>query len=184
MYLNRLTLIGFIGGDAETKTISNGSTFTALSVATQRSWKNSEGAWESRTEWHRCVSFGRLADFAATLKKGAHVQVEGELRSREHEKGESVEVHSLFSCSARVSWGTQEREAAAPKSRSCFSGGTRMGEPEPERRRQAKQRLRRPPGAGIGPKLCPGPKGRSGKRMGRRQLIGSDGGIGRKQVGR
>jgi hypothetical protein len=69
MYLNRLTLIGFIGGDAETKTISNGSTFTALSVATQRSWKNSEGAWESCTEWHRCVSFGKLADFAATLKK-------------------------------------------------------------------------------------------------------------------
>ena len=47
MYLNRLTLIGFTGGDAETKTISNGSTFTAFSVATQRSWKNSEGVWES-----------------------------------------------------------------------------------------------------------------------------------------
>jgi len=86
MYLNRLTLIGFTGGDAETKTISNGSTFTAFSVATQRSWKNSEGAWESRTGWHRCVSFGKLADFAATLKKGAHVQVEGELRGREYEK--------------------------------------------------------------------------------------------------
>jgi len=55
MYLNRLTLIGFTGGDAETKTISNGSTFTAFLVATQRSWKNLEGAWESRTEWHRCV---------------------------------------------------------------------------------------------------------------------------------
>ena len=86
MYLNRLTLIGFIGGDAETKTIGNGSTLTILSVATQRSWKSSEGAWESRTEWHRCISFGKLAEFAATLKKGAHVQVEGELRGREYEK--------------------------------------------------------------------------------------------------
>ena len=47
------SLIGFIGGDAETNFISNGSTFTSFSVATQRSWKNSEGAWESRTEWHR-----------------------------------------------------------------------------------------------------------------------------------
>ena len=97
MYLNRLTLIGFIGGDAETKTISNGSTFTALSVATQRSWKNSEGAWESRTEWHRCVSFGKLADFAATLKKGAHVQVEGELRGREYE--EDGVKHKVFELS-------------------------------------------------------------------------------------
>ena len=55
-------------------------------MATQCSWKNSHGAWESRTEWRRCVSFGKLADFAATLKKGAHVQVEGELRDREYEK--------------------------------------------------------------------------------------------------
>ena len=67
MYLNRLTHIGFIGADAETKTISNGSTFTALSVATQRSWKNSEGAWESRTEWHRCAAGGR--EFSACLKR-------------------------------------------------------------------------------------------------------------------
>jgi single-strand DNA-binding protein len=58
--------------------------------------KNSEGAWESRTEWHRCVSFGKLADFAATLKKGAHVQVEGELRGREYEK-DGVK-HKVFEC--------------------------------------------------------------------------------------
>jgi single-strand DNA-binding protein len=96
MYLNRLTLIGFIGGDAETKTISNGSTFTSFSMATQRSWKNSEGVWESRTEWHRCVSFGKLADFAATLKKGAHIQVEGELRGREYEKDGAK--HNVFEC--------------------------------------------------------------------------------------
>jgi single-strand DNA-binding protein len=96
MYLNRLTLIGFIGGDAEAKTISNGSTFTAFAVATQRSWKSGEGAWESRTEWHRCVSFGKLADFAATLKKGAHVQVEGEPRSRAYEK-DGVK-HKVFEC--------------------------------------------------------------------------------------
>jgi single-strand DNA-binding protein len=96
MYLNRLTLIGFTGGDAEIKTGNNGSTFTVFSVATKRSWKNSEGAWESRTEWHRCVGFGKLADFAAGLKKGAHVQVEGELRSREYEK-DGVK-HKIFEC--------------------------------------------------------------------------------------
>jgi single-stranded DNA-binding protein len=53
MYLNRLTLVGFIGGDAETMTLGNGSTFTAFAVATQRSWKNAEDAWESRNESHR-----------------------------------------------------------------------------------------------------------------------------------
>jgi hypothetical protein len=53
----------------------------------------------------------------------------------------------------------QEREVAAPKARSCFSGGTRMGEPEPERRRQTKQKLRRPQGAGIWPEAVPRTEG-------------------------
>jgi single-strand DNA-binding protein len=38
----------------------------------------------TQTEWHRCVVFGKLAEFAGTLTKGAHVQIEGELRSREY----------------------------------------------------------------------------------------------------
>ena len=96
MYLNRLTLIGFTGGDADMKTGNNGSTFTVFSMATKRSWTNADGEWESRTEWHRCLAFGKLGDFAAGLKKGAHVQVEGELRSREYDK-DGVK-HKLFEC--------------------------------------------------------------------------------------
>ena len=69
MYLNRLTLIGFIGADAETKTGSRGSQFTVFSVATKRSWKNAQGDWESRTEWHRCLVFGKLGEFATSLKR-------------------------------------------------------------------------------------------------------------------
>jgi single-strand DNA-binding protein len=96
MYLNRLTLIGFIGADAETKNGNNGSQFTVFSVATKRSWKNAQGEWEARTEWHRCLAPGKLGEFAANLKKGAHVEVEGELRSREYEK-DGV-THRAFEC--------------------------------------------------------------------------------------
>src|SRR6516164_3272524 len=85
MYLNRITLIGFLGGDAEKK-VSNVTNIAVFSVATKTSWKNDAGAWESRTEWHRCVAFGKLADFAGTLAKGAHVAVEGELRSHEYQR--------------------------------------------------------------------------------------------------
>ena len=46
-----------------------------------------QGDWESRPEWHRCLAFGKLGEFAISLKKGAQVEVEGELRSREYEKG-------------------------------------------------------------------------------------------------
>ena len=94
--MNRLTLIGFLGSDAEKKD-GNNSSYTVFSVATKTSWKNkSTGERESRTEWHRCVSNGKLALFAATLKKGAHVHVEGELRSREYEK-DGV-THRVFEC--------------------------------------------------------------------------------------
>ena len=84
-YLNRITLIGFIGSDAESKA-SNATNIAVFSLATKTSWKNDAGTWESRTEWHRCVAFGRLADFVATLSKGAHVAIEGELRSHEYQR--------------------------------------------------------------------------------------------------
>ena len=85
MYSNRVMITGFVGRDAETRTTRNDSTFTTLSVATKRSWKNREtGAYDSQTTWHRCVVYGPQATFAATLLKGAHVQIEGELRTREY----------------------------------------------------------------------------------------------------
>ena len=85
MYSNRVMITGFLGRDAETHTTRNDSSFTTLSVATKRSWKNREtGDYESQTTWHRCVVFGPHAAFAATLLKGAHVQIEGELRTREY----------------------------------------------------------------------------------------------------
>ena len=89
MYLNRITLIGFIGSDAERKA-TNTTNIAIFSLATKMSWKNDAGSWESRTEWHRCVAFGKLADFAGTLSKGAHVAVEGELRSHEYQRDLAV----------------------------------------------------------------------------------------------
>jgi single-strand DNA-binding protein len=83
MYQNKVTLIGFLGSDAEVRSNDNRS-FTTLSLATKSSYKK-EGKYISHTEWHRCVVFGKLSEFAGTLKKGAHIQVEGELRSREYD---------------------------------------------------------------------------------------------------
>ena len=78
-----LAAMDFLGGDAEVRNANNRS-FTTLSLATKSSYKDKKsGQYVAQTEWHRCVVFGKLAEFAATLTKGAHVQVEGELRSRE-----------------------------------------------------------------------------------------------------
>ena len=90
MYLNNVTLTGFLGGDADTRTTKNNTNLTAFSLATKSSWKDREtGEWASRTEWHRAVVFGRLTAFASTLKKGDHVQIQGQLRTREYAKDEA-----------------------------------------------------------------------------------------------
>lgn len=82
---NNVTLIGYLGSDAESRTTRNNSTLTVLSLATRRTWKNREtGAREAQTTWHKCVSFGRTAEYAATLTKGAHVQIVGEIQTRDY----------------------------------------------------------------------------------------------------
>jgi single-strand DNA-binding protein len=86
MYQNRVSIIGFVGNDARLKSTKNGAAVTVFSVATKSSWKNASGGYDSRTDRHRCVAWGSLSQFAATLDKGAHVQVEGQLRYREYEK--------------------------------------------------------------------------------------------------
>ncbi len=86
MYQNRVSIIGFVGNDAQLRSTKNGATVAVFSVATKSSWKNASGGHDSRTDWHRCVAWGSLSQFAAKLGRGAHAQVEGELRYREYEK--------------------------------------------------------------------------------------------------
>jgi single-stranded DNA-binding protein len=74
-YLNSVTIVGFVGADPEQRQArNNGSKFTVLSVATQRSWQNAENEWVSKVEWHRVAIFRpRLAEAVlSNIKKGAH----------------------------------------------------------------------------------------------------------------
>jgi single-strand DNA-binding protein len=86
---NRITLIGFLGQHAETRYTSNGIAYTRFSIASV-SWKVKEtGEYNTRREWHRIISWNKLGQWAANLQKGAHVEVEGELRYREFTPAES-----------------------------------------------------------------------------------------------
>ena len=85
MYQNKAILMGFLGNDAEVRNGKNDQKFTTFSLATKTSYKSKEsGEYISQTEWHRCIVFGKFGEFAATLKKGAHIQVEGEIRHTEY----------------------------------------------------------------------------------------------------
>ncbi|HBI21006.1 MAG TPA: single-stranded DNA-binding protein [Legionella sp.] len=82
--INKVILIGNIGGDPEVRYMPNGNAVATLSVATSESWKDKEtGNKQERTEWHRVVCFNRLGEIAGEyLRKGSKVYVEGSLRTR------------------------------------------------------------------------------------------------------
>jgi single-strand DNA-binding protein len=108
-YLNSVTIVGFVGADPEQRQArNNGSKFTVLSVATQRSWKNAEDEWVSKTEWHRvCVFRPRLAEHVvAAIKKGSHVLIEGSLVSSIYERsngnGKKAKTTKITSWSIRA----------------------------------------------------------------------------------
>ena len=87
---NRITLIGFLGQHAETRYTSDGTAHTRFSIATSVSWRVKEtGEYNTRTQWHRVISWNKLGQWAASLQKGAYVEVEGELRYREFTPAES-----------------------------------------------------------------------------------------------
>ena len=88
---NKIILIGRLGQNAEAKTSQNNREFVVLNIATQESWKNDKGDYETRTEWHRIFAWSNLSKFARTLQKGQLIALEGTLRYREYEE----DVHGL-----------------------------------------------------------------------------------------
>lgn len=82
--INKVILLGHLGRDPEVKYMPNGNAVTNMTIATSESWKDKNtGQPQDRTEWHRVVIFGKLAEIAGQyLKKGSLVYVEGQLQTR------------------------------------------------------------------------------------------------------
>jgi single-strand DNA-binding protein len=90
IYKNTITLKGFLGANAVERTNSSQKPIVVLSLATKSSYKDKQSSeFISRTDWHRVVAFGRLAESAKVLTKGTYVEVEGQLQSREYVSGET-----------------------------------------------------------------------------------------------
>lgn len=86
--LNKVTLIGNLGGDPDVRYMPNGNAVANLTIATSERWKDKQtGQQQEKTEWHRVVIFGKIAEVAGQyLKKGSKVFIEGKLQTREWEK--------------------------------------------------------------------------------------------------
>ena len=86
--VNKVIIIGNVGQDPETRYLPSGEAVTNLSVATSESWKDkNSGERKDRTEWHKVVAFGRLAEIISEYaKRGSKLYISGSLRTRQWEK--------------------------------------------------------------------------------------------------
>ena len=82
--INRVILVGHLGQDPEVRYMPNGNAVANFSVATSESWKDKQtGENRDKTEWHRIVVFGKLAEIVGEyVKKGTQVYLEGQLQTR------------------------------------------------------------------------------------------------------
>ena len=84
--VNKAILVGHLGRDPEIRYTPSGVAVANFTMATSENWTNKEGSKETRTEWHRIVAFGRLAEICGEyLSKGRQVYIEGRLQTREWE---------------------------------------------------------------------------------------------------
>lgn len=91
--VNKVTIIGNLGRDPETRHLPSGDAVTNITVATTDRWKDKQsGETKEATEWHRISFFGKLAEIAGQyLKKGSQVYIEGSLRTRKYTGNDGVE---------------------------------------------------------------------------------------------
>ena len=93
--VNKVVLVGHLGGDPETRFTPSGAAVANFNIATNESWRDSNGELQDKTEWHRCVMFGKSAEMSGELlKKGQLVYREGKLQTRNWEDKDGVKRYT------------------------------------------------------------------------------------------
>ena len=84
--VNKVILIGNLGGDPELRSTPGGTSVASFTLATNESWTDKDGTKQERTEWHRIVAWSRLAEICGQyLRKSSQVYIEGRLQTRSWE---------------------------------------------------------------------------------------------------
>ncbi|MGY8813952.1 MAG: single-stranded DNA-binding protein [Gammaproteobacteria bacterium] len=94
--INKVILVGNLGNDPDVRYTAGGAAVSNISIATSETWKDKEsGEKQEKTEWHRVVFFGRLAEIVAEyLKKGSQVYIEGRLQTRKWQDKEGADRYT------------------------------------------------------------------------------------------
>jgi len=93
--VNRVILVGRLGADPDIRYSPNGTAVAKFSLATNERAPSGDGNWEDRTEWHRIVTFGKVAERCGNfLNKGKLIYLEGSLRTNQWEDKEGVKHYT------------------------------------------------------------------------------------------
>lgn len=127
--VNKVIIIGRLGTDPETKTVSSGQAVTRMSVATSESWVDRDGQKQEKTEWHRIVVWGKLAEICAKyLAKGRQVFVEGRLQTRSWEDNQGQKKYTTEIVATNIQFlgaqgSTSDSYGNASNNNASFGGG-------------------------------------------------------------
>jgi len=122
--VNRVFLIGRLGTDPEVRYTSNGGAVANFNLATNESWTDKSGQKQERTEWHRVVVWGKLAEVCGQyLSKGRQAFIEGKLQTRDwtDKEGQKRYTTEIVAQTVQFLGGPTDRAGAA-SSASDFSG--------------------------------------------------------------
>ncbi|MHB8651652.1 MAG: single-stranded DNA-binding protein [Minisyncoccota bacterium] len=111
MYLNRALIFGNLTRDPELRSLPSGAKVTSFSLATNRVWKDKNGAKQESTDYHNVVVFGRQAETCAQyLKKGASVLIEGRMQTRSWDAQDGTKKSRTEVVADRVQFGPRGGE--------------------------------------------------------------------------
>jgi single-strand DNA-binding protein len=89
--VNRVILVGNVGGDPEVRYMPNGEPVANFSIATTDMWKDKQGEKQEKTTWHRIVAYRKLAEIVeAYVKKGTSIFIEGRIQNGEYTDKEGI----------------------------------------------------------------------------------------------
>jgi len=115
MYLNKALVIGNLTRDPELKTLPSGMAVVSFSLATNRTWKDKNGARQESADYHNIVVFGKQAETSNQyLKKGASVLVEGRMQTRSWDGPDGKKNYRTEIIADRVQFGPRPGTATGP----------------------------------------------------------------------
>lgn len=132
--LNKAILIGNLGKDPEMRYTPGGLGIANFNIATSETWNNKEGAKETRTEWHRIVAFGKLAEICGEyLSKGKQVYIEGRIQTRDWEDKDGNKKYTTeIVANQMLMLGSRDAgDAARSQGGKGGGGGGFQGAPDP-----------------------------------------------------